>query len=458
MRDHHMNLPLSFRSEFLRHIMPMLRAGECCSLIGVSGVGKSNLVQFLRRLDVQEHYWGDDRAWIVPIDAHGLVAGDIPPRLVLLEAMMHRIIIEGERRQLPPTLLNDLTTMHAKILEQPIPLLALRYLERTFARLCDLQQRSLIFVFDQFENIWGSMDAEVFQNLRFLRDEFKYKIAYLVITRERLPRIRQRSQNDLSSVESFWELFVSHVFGLGMYSTEDAKVLLDHMAHRRGYAMSTNWCQTLLDLSGRHPGLIRALLWATDDRTVETIQTEALLQFPAVAEECQKLWKDLTADEQLLAKRIAIGLYPTATATASTTDEALMVDMRIKGLVVRETAELFSPVFTAYIRQLPGAERTGIVLSIRERRVWIDGQPLTSTLPPREFQLLAYLARHAGAICHREEIMRELYQERMYDANDERLDTLLRRLRESLGDSGRRHIMTHRGVGVQLKSGAIQDV
>ena len=54
--------------------------------------------------------------------------------------------------------------------------------------------------------------------------------------------------------------------------------------------------------------------------------------------------------------------------------------------------------------------------------------------------------------------MRELYGKQVYNANDERLDTILRRLREALGEDARnpRYLITHRGMGVQLKQGGIQ--
>ena len=33
----------------------------------------------------------------------------------------------------------------------------------------------MVWVFDQFDDIWNTLPARFFLNLRFLRDEFKYK-------------------------------------------------------------------------------------------------------------------------------------------------------------------------------------------------------------------------------------------------------------------------------------------
>ena len=100
-----------------------------------------------------------------------------------------------------------------------------------------------------------------------------------------------------------------------------------------------------------------------------------------------------------------------------------------------------------------------VVVDARQRLVWLDGQPLSHNLAPLEFTMLAYLARHAGVVCRREAIIEELYGERGGGPNDERLDTIVRRLRETLGEEARnpRYLITHRGVGFQLTRGQLQE-
>lgn len=65
--------PLSYRSELLEKVIVHLLAGECCSLIGIASVGKSNLARFLQRRDVQLHYWDKKPVWILLIDTQSLV-------------------------------------------------------------------------------------------------------------------------------------------------------------------------------------------------------------------------------------------------------------------------------------------------------------------------------------------------------------------------------------------------
>ncbi len=436
-------LPLSFRAELLGRLLPSLRAGESCALVGVSGMGKSNLARFLQRPDVQAHYWGDARVWLVAIDTNGLVFDGLPPEYSLIELVIHRLIREAERRGLDSALIAEIDTLHARLIDQPSLLLAVRYLERICGRICESQGVQLILMFDQFEDVWQRLDARLFINLRHLRDELKYRLAYLVFTRERL----QRSRTDLDAVESFWELFGAHVFGLGMYSAPDAQTMLERICRRRGVALTPALRDNTLALSGGHAGLMRAVFWTLLDGTGPA-HPDGLAAAQPVAEECAKIWQDLPAEERERLLALSAG-------RAAPADDPALRELRLKGLLVGEPPQLFAPVFAAFVRsqrQTQAADVAGIVVRLKTREVLCDGLPLGAKLSPREFTMLAYLARHAGSVCGREDLLEEIYGERHLTANDERLDTLVKRLREALGDSARapRYLHTHRGVGYQL--------
>lgn len=443
-------LPLSYRSELLQRVMPALGAGECCSLVGTSGAGKSNLVRFLQRPDVQETYWDSEPTWVIGIDTHSLVFGEAPEEFSVIELLIHRLIREAERRALPSEVMAELDAKYARLVEQPNALLALRYLERICGLICERLGIRLIFVFDQFEDLWQSLNARLFLNLRHLRDEFKYQLVYLVMTRERLGRVRQRARDDLPAVEAFCELFSSHTYGLGMYTEPDAAFMLTRIANRRDTVVSDDVCQRVISLSGGHSGLLRAVFWAGLHCSTPLEPTD-LLAVEAVADECAKLWNDLLPEEQLILQGIARG--------TQAPDNGAVTDLLMKGLLIGTPPALFSPLFAAYVVHQSGEDALGVVIEPRMRQVWLDGRPLGKVLSPLEFRLLEYLARHTGQICSRDDILRELYNEQAYNANDERLDTLLRRLRETLNEDARkpRFLHTHRGVGIQLLHGRIRE-
>lgn len=444
--------PLTFRAGLLQRVAARLRAGECCSIVGPSGVGKTNLSRFLQRQDAQALYFPDAPTWIVLIDCNALAATDTSREFAVFELIAHRLIREAERRNLPESVIAPLDRLHVTLLNEGNLLLALRYLERICGRLIEEQGLRLILLFDQFEDIWRALDAGLFRNLRYLRDEFKYRLIYLTITRERLSRARQRARGDAGDVEAFWELFEPHTFGLGMHTEHEAREMLERIARRRGVTPTPEVAQAVLEASGGYPALIRALAWTLDEQRPGE-PPERIAALPEVAQECAKLWNDLLPDEQRVVRHLAAGL------DMSDADQEALADLRLIELVRGELPQLFAPVFAAYVRNQGGASSEGIVVDRRQRRVWVDGRLLPGQLPPLEFNLLAYLAERAGSVCLREEILGALYPEERLEANDERIDTLLKRLRDSIGDDGRnpRHLITHRGVGVRLARGRLEE-
>jgi DNA-binding winged helix-turn-helix (wHTH) protein len=449
VNQHDIQLPLSFRSNLLQDLMPALRAGECCSLIGISGVGKTNLVRYIQRPDVQAAYWGGDTVWVVLIDTNSLAFSTKTPEFIVLELMIHRLIREAERHGLPSELVADFDRLHSTLVAQPDAYLALRYLDRICGRLCEDQQIQIIFAFDQFEDIWTGLDPRLFLNLRYLRDEYKYRLAYLVITRERL----QRSRKEQQMVEAFWELFSTHVFGLGMYDESDATFMLERIAGRQGVILSDELRHAAISISGGHPALLRAVFWELYNKPLDMIEPAALLAVHTIFEECSKIWNDLFPTEQQILRAIVFKQLPP-------TDSEALGELFLKEIIAEDRSTLFSPIFHGFImKEQIGENTTGIVVDVALRQVLRDGAVLAGTLPPLEFSLIEHLARNAGKVCRREDILKALYGDEVLEVNDERLDTLLRRLREALGDDARQphYLFTHRGVGIRLAQGRVQE-
>src|SRR5437763_5743521 len=161
----------------------------------------------------------------------------------------------------------------------------MRTLQDICRRLCEQYGHQLIFVFDQFDDLWQKLEARFFLNLRNLRDQFKYQVVYLVMTRNRLERIRQ----DARVVESFWELFSAHTYGLGPYNESDAATMVERLAFRAGI-LASEIPQEVVILSGRHPAILRAIFWAFVDAPHQSLRTDDLLKNPSVVKECEKVW------------------------------------------------------------------------------------------------------------------------------------------------------------------------
>ncbi len=443
MATNNPQLPLSYRAELLKSVLANVRMGECCSLIGMEGVGKSNLGRFLQRHDVQLTYWKDDASWIILIDSHSLILHEENPEYHFIRSMMQGLISEAKRRSFSSDFLVAATDLYERFTENSNALLAFQQLCQ---RLCTQHGIQLIFVFDQFEDIWQTLNARFFLNLRYLRDQFKYQLVYLVMSSDRLQSIRP----DSHTVESFWELFSLHTYGLGPYSEEDAAVMVERLALRAGIA-ATAIPPEVTTLSGRHPGLIRAIFWAARNASVQSLTIDALLEISSLCEECAKIWRSFSPEEQNVIRLLAQNA-PLQPSTLTIVD-----NLRLKKAIFGTPPILFSPLFAAYVQRKCSNTQPGVIVDVSLRQVWLDGQLLQQSLPPLEFKLLAHLARHSGTVCKREDLVRALYNEDYYDRSDQRIYAVLSRLREALKEDSQapRYLITHRGGGIQLTQGTV---
>ena len=98
---------------------------------------------------------------------------------------------------------------------------------------------------------------------------------------------------------------------------------------------------------------------------------------------------------------------------------------------------------------------SGLQLDRVHRQVRIDGILLPRPLPAKQLKLLEFLATRAGRVCLREEVSQAVYHESYVRYRDDRrLDALIERTRQCIGDDQRnpRFIETVRGIGYRLNN------
>lgn len=100
------------------------------------------------------------------------------------------------------------------------------------------------------------------------------------------------------------------------------------------------------------------------------------------------------------------------------------------------------------VRQPEALVVGGLRVDADRRQASLDGEPLR--LSRKEFDLLAFLARHAGRVVRRKELLAEVWQQPYGD--DQTIDVHLSWLRRKMGEKAAapRYLHTVRGVGVML--------
>ena len=139
-----------------------------------------------------------------------------------------------------------------------------------------------------------------------------------------------------------------------------------------------------------------------------------------------------------------------AVVEASSPDTAgQLLDRGADDVVLRsDPDDLVAARIAALVRRSqPGLLQVGdIAIDTVERRVTRAGRPVT--LLPREYQLLLYLARHAGVVVDHVTLHQALWS-RAFNPGTNVIAVHVSRLRAKLGD-GAVTVMTDRGQGYRL--------
>lgn len=162
---------------------------------------------------------------------------------------------------------------------------------------------------------------------------------------------------------------------------------------------------------------------------------------------------------QVLSMLRAVSDVPVIIASARDDDPSLVgaLNSGADDYVVKPytTAQLEARI-RAVLRRVEGGRskpRTitvgGLEIDLAGRRTRLDGAEVELT--PREFDLLAHLAEHAGQVVTKKDLLVEVWQQ-PWGGSDKTVDVHLSWLRRKLGESAAepRYLTTVRGVGVRL--------
>lgn len=438
-------MPLTFQAETVQSLLRYVAAGDSCAVVGIGSVGKSNLLRFLLRDDVRQAYLGDEAAGylFVYVDGNKLLK---PTLWGLVELVLHQIGLALMQREVEPAVLQTVDDLHQQAAQRKSRALALRYLDRALNLVIRPLRLRLVLLLDEFDELARTMPPRGFAALRALRDDYKYRLMYVVATRLELNRLRE----NITEIEMFDELVSPQTLWLGLYSEEDARLNLSQLIARHKFNLPAEVIDQLLSLTGRHSGLLREAYRVACEQPPDLGQ--ALAGDPQIQVECQRIWLSLATDEQQVLVTLA------NKATFQPEQVGALTRLRRKGLVSRrDESEIsfFSPLFSAYLKQQQPVAGARIYIDPQRHSLWLDGREVKG-FTRLEFRLIAYLAEKQGQICSRDELAGYLYPGEMTPDSagiaDTRLDSIVKRVRKRIEPDPQepRYLLTVRGHGFQL--------
>jgi hypothetical protein len=378
--------PSNYRAAEIQHLLTTLRAGECVSLIGLSGMGKSNLLGYLVYRASPQEKAGPICALI---DCNRLPEFDA-------EAFFRLALY-----QLQPVL--DALEIESVENEEN----AFEALNHAVFLIVEASNKPLTLLLDGFDDLARSVGRPFFNQLRALRDTHKYRLSFLLATRQPLEAI-----TGADKIREFDDLLVSNQIWLNPLSKEDALWTIKRFEERLDRKFDKEAKDSLLSLSGHHPGLLKALAGAWTNH--ETDEPTAWISHTAVSRECELLLGDLSQDSRH-------ALY-----------DVPIQDQNLKSAGLVKDGILFSSVFKAFLDEQSGSN---LRLDPLKGEVFRGQERLSTSLTAKEHFLLEFLLEHEDEICEKDDLIRAVWPEdKVFEQGirDDSLAQLVRRLRTKI--------------------------
>jgi len=442
------------RVDDLNYILSCIRQGADCSIVGISNIGKSDLLHSVPAF--VENVWDEDGPAMpltVYVDCNGMLEmSDQGFYEIILRAMMEQL----RRRDAQSPLFETLRDAYQKVVAPSSHFQVALGFNDALTGLCGTVDWGLVLVLDEFDEPLEGMPGRVFLNLRALKDRYRGRLCYVTATNRRLPKLRHQHE-----VLEFCELFGLHTRSLGHLSREDAWPYVQDFAQREGVTFDEHDFAFIYQQAGGHPGLTRVvcrdlgrvtgepLRDASQDWLIHREVRDQLLQAPTVRAECIRIWNQLSPLEQeALVALVAPGRTPP--------EEALQ-SLILKKVLSKEAGEYvpFCRLFHDHIRRQYLAQREpqeGVQVDVDSGEVWVDGRKVP-TLTNLEFRLLLLLYGRTGKICDKYQVVEAVWgQDYIDEVDDARIEKLVSRLRRKLerDPSEPKYLVTVRGRGYRL--------
>jgi hypothetical protein len=448
MRQSAEELGMVNRAGDVAYVMDCVSSADCCSIVGVSNIGKSMLLRSLPDLGEEHFDTAADRYTFVYIDFNLMSQ---MTEQGFYEVILRNFVEALEARGADASLLSAIRQAYQTVIAPDSSFHVPLAFEDSLKAFRDGQSGMLVLLFDEFDEVLAELDPRVFVRLRAMKDRH-WSLCYVTATNRRLPQIRTDLQ-----VGEFCELFAAHTHHLAPLNRTEARVLAQRCAEQSDAQLTAQDIDFLLDCADGHPALLQAAC-----RSLGRVQEEASWRAAApdysklcsrlsgdadVRLECAKLWNDLSTQEQEVMLRLVAGEQVT-----------FELDTLVEKGIVRTSVagrQVFGELFAGFVRRqqlVRRREPRGVRVDVDSGDVWVDGE-LAPTLTDLEYRLLLLLYGNLDKICDKYKIVESVWGESYIDeVDDARIEKLVSRLRQKIEPEPEdpRYLVTIRGRGYKL--------
>lgn len=414
--------PLTYRAREMKTLAGWIAAGESCSVVGLSGCGRSTLLNFLgHRPDALQTYLPPNfgPVAVIPVDLNNLPTSHIA---TLYRTILHAFYWVRHRFDAP--LQQAVTDLYLENRAVQDPFLSQRVL---YDLLLLFQERQIqvVLILNRFDRFCQTAPPQVINTLRGLRDSFKDTLCYIAgMVREVI------YLSDPAALGDMYELLDSHICWVGAMSEMDAQQMLDSLFHNGSCTPTEAEREAMLALSGRFPVLLKAIAhwWQLTDQRPPAIAgwPAALLAERSIQFRLDRIWHRLTQEEQLALVEVeklqgqgkTYGEVETpdrtkeGRPTTARSQHSILHRLAVKGLCEQADRgwKINGQLLTTYVASLAEQVRGKIWIEEKTRTAY-QGQAPIEGLTPLQYDILRFFVSYPHTKHTRDDIIDNAWPE-----------------------------------------------
>jgi len=427
--------PENSRFDEIEKILRFAKEGKSAQLIGLPGVGRSNLLGLLSyNRTVRLKHLGEDQKWFhfvllnfSEIRKKPLFEATKFIFLSLVDSLRERKMQEHET--MDKIFKESLLTNDEMVL--------FGGLKKAIDYLCIEKELTVVFLFDRFEEYVPMLSSEFFANLRILRNRAKYRFSVVFSLNRPLEDLIEPML-----FSDFYEFLAGNIVYLPLFDKPGLDFRISYLEKVSGKRINEKLTNKIISLTAGHGKLTRLCLetrLATSNWQLATrIGLQSfLLEQKTIRGSLYEILYSLTPSEQksLIANQLISSGY-----------------LQNVGLI--ENSKISIPLFEKFITVIEQLGNQVISFDPITNEIKKGDSILSDILTSSEFKLLKFLIENKDKIVEREEVINAVWKnsKSTEGVTDQALDQLIFRLRKKIEDDPNNpsHLQTIKGRGIKF--------
>ena len=427
--------PDETRSREIEEILSFIKNGNSAQIVGLPGVGRSNLLRFLAYNNkARVKHLGENYKWFhfVYMDLSEIRGRSL---FELTKFILISLSYSLSERKMPEEQ-EKVNTFLKEVVSFQDDLILFQALKKAIDYLSLEKELTVVLLFDRFDSYFPNLAPEFFTNLNVIRNRVKYRFSCVLSL--------DRPVEDLLEPElyhDFGDFLIGNSVYLSINDTAADLFRFSYIERVSGKTATDKMKQEILRLTGGHGKLSRiSFETILSEEPIPTDILSSLLSKQSVTNVLLEIWNALTPLEQ---KTLTKGDFKDISNDSYLIRCGLVLDKKIQ-----------IPLFADFLPSLPQPATEKLTYISETNEIKQGDDSLTDKLSPSEFKLLRYLIQNKDKVCEKEEIINAVWSDAKTQegVTDQALDQIVYRLRRKVESDPNvpTHIQTIKGRGYRF--------